>query len=560
MKIELRIVALFILAILINNKVGAQFCRSWSNALGTLGNDGWPAGVVSDSTGSVYLLSQFEGILIDGQDTLDSGTQSGLLLAKYDSSGNKIWIHKLATGDFFYSFKSIAISGHYLIVFGGASNATFLSDSVPGNFCYLLKIDTNGNLIWKNQYETNFLSYISDISMNSSGSIFICGRLLGNINFDSFLLSGRGVFIASINASGAFNWALKSEDNITFPAQHRANEIQVSNSGRIYLAGYYNDSLRFNNSLISEPYSTNSFKNKFWVGCFDTLGNKLWLRGEVTLSQTTSGYLDCIYGLTLDSAENIYIAGIISDSSNIFGVDDITSSIDASFIAKLDDSGNLLWINKTETIDTLGSTGAFTNVHVSNGGEIVGTGWFNSSVRSNGITYTSNGLGDCVVIRLDQNGLQRGFDFSGGALNESHYQSFLDSNDNLYLPISFTSATLNLNPLDTLYNQSPSDSSSDIAIWKYCGIRTVGVNDLLLPNNEIVAYPNPFENYFYLNPKCNYNGFEILIYNINGEQIKSSQLEQNNYLKISLEGYPSGLYILELKNSKTIRHLKMIKY
>lgn len=86
-----------------------------------------------------------------------------------------------------------------------------------------------------------------------------------------------------------------------------------------------------------------------------------------------------------------------------------------------------------------------------------------------------------------------------------------------------------------------------------------GVNEIGMEANEVLVYPNPFENYLMINLKSNKENFGLKVYDCVGKLV----YEEKNYIsgkEIGLLGLSSGVYFVEvISQNKTQERIKVRK-
>ena len=83
----------------------------------------------------------------------------------------------------------------------------------------------------------------------------------------------------------------------------------------------------------------------------------------------------------------------------------------------------------------------------------------------------------------------------------------------------------------------------------------VGVNEIK-KENEILVYPNPTSNQITI--RGLYGKNDVAIYNLLGEKVFQSSIQQINNSAINLSSYPDGIYFLSVKNKEKIFSEKFI--
>ena len=133
----------------------------------------------------------------------------GNILAKFDLNGNIIW-NKLYAGptSFFRPSLSMDNSGNCYVTGAFNSVAVFESDTIysPGNKdMFIIKFDSNGNKIWLHQIEASQSASGSAISSSGDGNFYVTGVFSGSASFDLFnvtSITNGDLFIARYNTNG----------------------------------------------------------------------------------------------------------------------------------------------------------------------------------------------------------------------------------------------------------------------------------------------------------------------------------------------------------------------
>ncbi len=299
--------------------------------------DGFPVGVMIG-------LDNSENVFVSGQ----SGDNTRIITAKYDTSGNLIW-------ERFYSIQDLGVVATWLSVdpFGNVIVTgyprTFTSNPVEVGLL-TLKYDNNGNLLWDRLISGTWAFAVRSI-VDESGNIYVTGRAWQytatydfvtvkyapdgtQLWFDTFDQNGGfqtptsmdldqagnlfvtgggqsgGLITVMYNSAGVRQW-VKEESGTA------GHSIRLDGKGGIFITGsFYDANTGTNNDirLIKYDYSGNLLWQKF----FD-FGNSEF--GKL---------------VNIDSQSNILITG--------FG--DLPGEFPGWLTAKFDASGNLLWYNR----------------------------------------------------------------------------------------------------------------------------------------------------------------------------------------------------------------------
>ncbi len=381
-------------------------------SLGSVGYDG-ARGMVVDSTGQ-YVSGEFSGTITLGSTTLTSSGEQDIYIAKLDSSGNYIWATKAggSTRDGFTRKQSmgndsangaIVISGYY----SGTANfgSTTLSGSTGSNI-FIAKIDkATGAFIWAKTgggssntvFETGTefpYQFGSNVDTDSAGNIYFSGKTqgptatFGGISFNIPSPFGE-LYIAKLNSSGDFQWVKHySHTTITDPLDLGGNNGQshglaVDLSNNIYVALGYRETITIGSTTLTSLSTSNIAVVKL-----DSSGNEVWAVNGGTNGAVNQNS-DLPYGIGIDSSQNIYLTGYIGGALGTFGGINIAGSATGStvFTAKLDPSGNYLWVR------ALPGAGFATSrdIHVDANNKVWIAGGYTNALSDGNKTISGNG-------------------------------------------------------------------------------------------------------------------------------------------------------------------------
>lgn len=196
---------------------------------------------------------------------------------------------------------------------------SFSSDIDPsGNIIYAVKmssifinkVSSSGKVIWKKALSST-VELVNQIITDSSGNIYVFGRYTPSFQYKT------GIVI-KLDSSGNILWQkqVNSGSSSTYAAHSAAI---VAPSGNIYVSFFW-----LSNALV------NPSTNYAMLTKLDSSGNHTWSRYFYV-----STYANDVYGLGLDSSENIYMQSTHAGSP-------------ARVLSKFNSSGSVLW-NKINT-------------------------------------------------------------------------------------------------------------------------------------------------------------------------------------------------------------------
>ena len=128
-------------------------------------------GVITDSSGNIYTAAMTTVATADGG---GPGPQN-LFVAKYNSSGTVLWQKILGAASNTIDVTSISadVTGNIYVV--GAVTGT---QSTGGSDVFIVKYDTNGNLLWQRSFGSTHGDFGGGITIDSTGAVCIAGYAL----------------------------------------------------------------------------------------------------------------------------------------------------------------------------------------------------------------------------------------------------------------------------------------------------------------------------------------------------------------------------------------------
>jgi hypothetical protein len=377
---------------------------AWAQAAGgTLADSG--NGIATDSEGNVYVTGSFQGNAQIGPYALSTfGQTFGLFLAKYDRSGNLLWVvHQgVPEGDHWLKGHRVATDAagfvYLLGEFRGDLDIAGTRLRNYGNSMFLAKYDRDGRALWALQaqrvpWRPNE-SYRGDLAVDASGHVYLTGSFdytltLGDLQFWGHGWNDADGFIAKIAPTGRVLWVRE----ISGANNQAGTSVACDADGQVCVAGEAGGSTTFQGQPI------------FDTGLEGVFVLKLTGAGDLLWSQHASGSGGLARGCATDLAGNIYLAGIFGELT--FG--DIvlsTSGGNATFVAKYDTLGRLLWaVPAAEFPPNPGNQVMAESLAVDGAGHAWLAGSFSGEVTLGPSVLTSTtGASDVFVAKLDRSG------------------------------------------------------------------------------------------------------------------------------------------------------------
>jgi hypothetical protein len=240
---------------------------------------GW--GICSDVAGNVYLYGNADGSnnlkIIFDNDTLGIGT----FIVKYDGGGNVIWAKTIATGLIANSREQsmcIDLSGNIYVTGAIEYQAIFGNDTLSNVWLgvFIAKYDASGNLLWVTSPNGEAIG--NAISADASGNIYLTGYFGGFVAFGNDTLSGLPfssctIFIAKYDSSGNALWG-RTPGGAGYDF---GQSICTDATGNVFVTGYFISSfLNFGGYPVVNSFTGN---NDAFITEYDGNGNALWAKG-----------------------------------------------------------------------------------------------------------------------------------------------------------------------------------------------------------------------------------------------------------------------------------------
>ena len=322
----------------------------------TYGNSG--TSLALDGLGHIYMAGSFSySDITFGSTTLINRGSSDLFLVKYDLNGNVIWAKSYGgnSSDGASAVRTDAMGNVYLagsfsssaISFGSVSLANTNNNGMYSYDFYLVKFDTNGNILWAKSGGGSYSDGAYSLAVDNMGNTFVAGEYGSlSITIGPFILLQQNntpgwattdIFLAKYSSNGDVLWARRAGGYLS------ETEISVSagNSGSVFLAGnFLGPEITFGTATFTNnnPENNNLFLAKYATG------------GDVEWAMVAGGEGDeLVRSVATDKYGNAYITGYSNSTSIAFGALSLNNPTGSGnlFVVKLNTDGNALWAKST---------------------------------------------------------------------------------------------------------------------------------------------------------------------------------------------------------------------
>lgn len=313
----------------------------WNAVLDDGGNEGlyvFSGSVALDTAGNIYI-----------SDISYKSTYDELLVAKYNSAGALQWVARYNSGS--GDQASGAVPDESGNVYVAGVRYTGQSDSDR----YLLKLDSNGVIIWNKTDVHSGRDRDGDIARDASGNLYVTGFLDDAYRTTKYDSNGNVLWDHTYNP-GVYDYA---------------NDLALDSAGNVYVSGWSSDNVTI--EAVTLKYNNS--------------GTLLWDR------RYDAGQEAFPAGMAVDGSGAVYVGATKSLSNGTIPVD--------TRLIKYDSAGTLLWDVAYDSGQADGSGG----VAVDAEGNIVLAGY-----SFNGVNYDLRTIQYSETGTLVSRKIQMGFE------------------------------------------------------------------------------------------------------------------------------------------------------
>jgi len=352
-------------------KYSATGKLKWIKQFGSTDYDFGKA-LVCDEKGNIFLTGYFGDTISFDKITLISKGNSDLFIAKFDSSGNTIWLKQFGGKGFDFG-KDISLDKEDNIFIAGTFQDTMLIGkqtiiSNGSSDIFTAKFDKFGDLKWIAISGGKKYDYGNGIAIDKEGNCISTGFFQDTAKFGDTTLISKGyydIFISKYNNTGELLWVRQAGGS----GHDEAHGIGIDNAGNCYIGGYYDSDCYFDNIYL-KVY--NKEVDDLFIAKYNSKGTIEWAKGAGDFTN------DIIYDMVTDSAGNSYATGVFYGKLNLGKVSLKSIGSDDSFVIKYDTNGNVVWANQ------IGGTGSAYGFAIckNNSGNVFSTGYFTGKVNA----------------------------------------------------------------------------------------------------------------------------------------------------------------------------------
>lgn len=290
----------------------------WLRQLGSTGYDAAFA-IALDSSGSAYIAGPAGGALSGSLDSFAGGTTDSFL-AKYDTAGNRIWVHLLGTTHDDYA-TGVSVDGTGNPFVSGSTDGQ-LPGSAEANVgnrdAFVARYNSSGTIQWVHQLGSNMYDTGAALATDSAGNSYVTGitdgRIVGSPTANA---GGFDVYVARYNANGQRAWV----QQFGSASDEHGSGVAVDRAGNVYVSGD-------TNGTLPGSQEANAGGSDAYVAKFDSHGSRQWTH------QIGSAGIDLSTAVATDKTGLVYSVG--STNGTLPGSVELNSGFNDAFIWRLD--------------------------------------------------------------------------------------------------------------------------------------------------------------------------------------------------------------------------------
>lgn len=523
-----------ILILLATTTSNAQAGFEWAQAFGQPFYGETNTRLAADSDGSIVMAGGFIDTAYFGGNMLISNGGTDIVLARYSSSGELLWITSEGGPDY-ERVQDVEVNEQGIMIcatfYGTSEIGTETFTSLGSQDIILGAYDQDGNFSWAKHIGSPKTDNVSAICSDPDGNIFITGHYYDSISFGDtslYALAGSDIYIAKYNPVGNLMWLQQASGS----SSDQSYSIACDEEGNIVFSGSY-----FNDVTIGDTTLTTENPTGVFMAKLDNDGDLIFAL------QADGNNLIAKSFTVFDNNGNFFFTGNFTEQINFgpYSFDAGAFNIDV-FISKYSADGHLLWADHGYGLSSdqliSASAGPLNDLYIS--------GHYLDTIHFGDLTldYTlCCGSAEIFIVRYNEDGTASWGDQITGerALAEDMVKN---ADDELFVAGLFQ---LELNFGDIII-EAESGFENFLS-----GVATGTMTSLPEESRkqEINIYPNPADNYIFVNAKADYK-----IYDISG-RLQLSGRAYNGMVDVS--ALTSGIYILKIEGGDRFSTAKFYK-
>lgn len=337
-------------------KISPQGVTLWGAAAASASSDQGNA-ITVNSAGEVFITGYYtDDIQFDDLALPANGSNGAteFFVAKIGIDGQWSWA-KQQTGTAIAAGNSIDSDSQGNIIVGGTFyGADLIFDgeifAAQEQLPFLVKINSAGDVLWSFNPETPYGANLGGLTVDNAGNVYLCGSFgtfedaevlltagditLTNVGDAEASVTAADTYVLALSVDGVPLWG-KNAGSLYF--ESFASSIAVDNSGQVYVAGIFQDSISNSNTSFGAVGGESDYD--YYLASLSATGDWLWLNrlgnsdfntGSLLLRSSIEGY--------------VYFAGNLENQPFEFGDFSLASEgTSSSFLLRINADGSYRW-------------------------------------------------------------------------------------------------------------------------------------------------------------------------------------------------------------------------
>ncbi len=518
-----------------------------------------PTSICRDAFGNIYIVGWFVNTLVIGNTIITAPYNRNvrdIFFAKYDSQGNILWVKHPEGKTYLRSNIALDSNGFCYITGWNDTAVTFSNKQTVNAGTFLAKYDSSGDIVWViNIGILSQPSVANAIAIDKSGKIYITGSFsdvlnIGGLTLRTFDRNSSNILLAKFDHKGNTLWAKQAGGHQKYSSDvgEGISVVGDADSTTIYVSGnLYCDTAYFEGKIFVDRYSDSSRDDAF-IANYNGQGTLQWLRYgremHKGIGPNSSGL-----GIATDLQKNVYICGNFSSEESLFDSAMFTSSSEnntSSYIAKFNVLGVTKWVKKISSINTLWPNSVLgININTNSNQSIYLSGTFYGGTNFNGIKVDS-GRGSFILF-LDKDGRSKWVQSSIGGQVVNQGQIFYQ--ENIYIS-GFFSESANFGGFHLLRNDNAA-AQSTLFLAKLGNTPSSVNSKPITSQNSFSLFPNPATSQATITYSlAKSSNVTLEIYDLLGRRMKLVSLGQmsagEHSEMLGLHGLGDGVYLCRM--------------
>lgn len=532
----------------------------WSNVIGGQKEE-YGNSIAIDPSGNIITTGCFTSNIVYGSNfaIVNAGLYDAFI-QKLSSNGNVLWVRWYGgpNEDLGHSVATDSAGNIYMLgTFQGtvAFGIQNLSSGISKNY-FLLKIDPDGNIIWRKVLPGS-LSTIPKLSIDNANNLYVSGVFTGTQNFSTatFNVDNGHAYLLKLNSNNSnVIWATQFGSGVPVGAptsgiiRLTTTNIDVDGSGDVYVTGCFQGSAVFGSNTV---VASNSLINSY-ISKINNSGIFVWTKTYTGKTEGTS--------IVVDNYDNIYTAGRYSGQ---VAINNVTYTAPGDYFSiyfeKFNSDGQLLWFKNYEA-NTHNSLEGIPQLALDNDANILlkFLFGFGNSVNFEGSTYNYFVSSNPSVAKSQ---ILATFDSNG----QNTWTKQVENANNFFVDYPNLSSNMILNS-DGIFFTNGSSKFDNVFYSGYSGSNAFTAK-LSLPflsktnfdeGVNVSISPNPTSGIIQINFDKVYSEIEITTYNSVGQKVDLQKCSATQAIKFNLPA-AIGIYLLDIKTEGRRFTKKVIK-